>query len=104
MSKDHSPHLSTMTLDELLLGGLSPGDEQQARAHLAECPACSRRMASTTNSANRYREQLTEMTLEELRARLEQPRAPKPRRTWRWGLVALGAAAAALGVFLALGR
>ncbi|WP_309893830.1 zf-HC2 domain-containing protein [Archangium sp.] len=102
MNQDQSPHLATTTLDELHLGGLSPEEEQQAKAHLAECPACSRRMASTTASADRYREQLNQSTMEEIRRRLEQPRASKPRRAWLWGLVALAATGAAVGAFLAL--
>ncbi|HEX5746789.1 MAG TPA: zf-HC2 domain-containing protein [Archangium sp.] len=101
MSPPPSPHLSTLTLDALHLGGLSPEEERQARAHLAECEDCTRRLTTTSSSALHFQQALQQQTLEQMRARLERPRSHRTRPALRWVLLALGATALAVGAVLA---
>jgi anti-sigma factor RsiW len=102
MSSDPQPHLSALTLDALQLGGLTPEAEQQARAHLAQCPTCSQRLAETSSSAEHFSKVVQPRTVEQLRERMKRPAPLLSRAGVRWSLVALAGILAALGCWLLL--
>ncbi|HEX5751970.1 MAG TPA: zf-HC2 domain-containing protein [Archangium sp.] len=72
MSSGGSPHLSTYALDMLELGKLPAGEEQRARAHLAQCPGCTRRLNEAHVSAELFMKGVQKRTLEQLRQRMRQ--------------------------------
>ncbi|NVJ03214.1 zf-HC2 domain-containing protein [Myxococcus sp. AM009] len=99
MSLPEHSHLSGLTLDALLLGGLPDAEEKAARAHLEQCPGCARRLEETHTSTEHFRREVQPRTLEQLRRRLEQsaPAAPPwRRRAVLTALLVAGAAAAML--------
>jgi len=104
MSREPHPHLSSLTLDTLQLGGLSPEAEREARAHLAQCAECSQRMTEASSSAEHFVKVVQARTQEQLRHRMARPQPLLSRPGVRWGLAALGALLAALGGWLVLGH
>ncbi|HLK99189.1 MAG TPA: zf-HC2 domain-containing protein [Myxococcaceae bacterium] len=104
MGSDPQPHLSALTLDALHLGALSAEEESKARAHLAQCPACTRLLTETTSSAEHFKKVIQPRTLEQLRERMQQPAPWLSRPGVRWGLAVLGAVLVSLIAWLMLGR
>ncbi|WP_309895084.1 zf-HC2 domain-containing protein [Archangium sp.] len=97
MSSEPQHHLSALTLDSLQMGALPPEEERQARAHLAQCPACAERLTETASSAEHFSKVVQPRTLEQLRERMQRPAPWLSRPGVRWGLAVLAGVLAALG-------
>lgn len=74
MSSEEPSHLSAYALDVLESGGLSPAEEQRARAHLAACVDCTRRLEQAHSSAEHFKSVVKPRTLEQLRQRMIRKR------------------------------
>lgn len=96
MSNETPQHLSSLTLDTLQLGGLSPEAEQEARAHLAQCPRCAQRLSEASTSTEHFVKVVQPRTQEQIRQRMQRPQPLLSRPGARWGLVALGVIVAVL--------
>jgi hypothetical protein len=89
-----APHLSSLRLDELALGTLSPGEAAQAQAHLGSCAQCKADFDALAADRAQFTAAVLPKTMGAVRRRAEGLRA-RPRRSWFAGLaVAMGAAAA----------
>lgn len=89
-------HLSTETIDLLLMGSLSAGDGQAAHAHLGTCPACKQRFSELTEDRARFEQFVFPRTLEKIEARLAPPTfAEQLRKARRWLVPAASAVVAA---------
>jgi len=107
MSGDATPHPSSLTLDRLMHGALSPEEEQPLRAHLNTCPACAARLEESSSSAEHFLKVVQQRTQEKMRKRMEEQQPPKllARPAVRLGLLGLCALVlVAAGALLFFGR
>jgi hypothetical protein len=100
-------HLSSETIDLLLLSALSADDAGAAQAHLGACAACQARWQALNEDKQKFEQFVFPRTLPSIEARLEQERAGRgffERFRFAVLLPAVGLAAAAVfGVVTASG-
>lgn len=95
MSDSSRPHLSSFTLDTLVLGALPADESALARAHIAACRECGAEMEARTAAGEHFRQHL-------LSRRLLASRDLARRRFWPRFAPVIPAAAAAALVLLAI--
>lgn len=96
-------HLSSETIDLLLLAALPAEETNSAKAHLDECERCRSRWRELNEDKQRFEQFVFARTLPKVEARARAQRSP-----WAWfrpwmGLPAVGLAAAAVAVVVLTG-
>ncbi|MEW5743447.1 MAG: hypothetical protein AB1938_31340 [Myxococcota bacterium] len=98
-------HLSSETIDLLLLSALAANEANEAKAHLDSCEACRTRWRELNEDKQKFEQFVFARTLPKVEARLEKERAPGGffgRFKVMWLLPAMGVAAAAVFGVVAL--
>jgi hypothetical protein len=93
-------HLSSETIDLLLMAALAGDKESEARAHLDGCPVCQKRWAELNEDKLRFEQFVFPRTVGRLEERLNSPSlADRLRAGWKALIPAMGLAAAASVAF-----
>ncbi|GMU62456.1 MAG: hypothetical protein AMXMBFR34_42190 [Myxococcaceae bacterium] len=98
-------HLSSETIDLLLLSALAAGEANEAKAHLDTCEACRTRWRELNEDKQKFEQFVFARTLPKVEARLVKERAQGgffERFRVMWLLPAMGVAAAAVFGVVAL--
>jgi len=94
-------HLSSETLDKLLLRSLAPDVEAQARSHLETCATCAADWNQREADARRFEATVFPRTLPQVSARVTRPSLLQQLRArWQLALAPVVLAAGAAGVLL----
>ena len=92
-------HLSSETIDLLLLSALDAGEANAAKAHLDDCELCKTRWRELNEDKQRFEQFVFARTLPKVEARVARERSLLGRLQLRW-LLPVAAVAAAAGVAL----
>ena len=100
MSTNARGHLSSETIDLLLLSALDQADAHSAKAHLEACTACGSRWREVNEDKQRFEQFVFARTLPKVEAAVEHSDTVLSKLNLRWLMPVLGLVTAGLAAFV----
>ncbi len=100
MSTNSRGHLSSETLDLLLLSALDANQSTSAKAHLSACEVCNSRWAEVNEDKQRFEQFVFARTLPKVEAAAQQNLSPLGKLNLRWLMPVLGLVTAGVAAFV----